>query len=143
MGEGTLSEGLSAFGAWRLRLSVGGVELMPKRARLEKAVGSASPETFTTRFAADGFGEKDRGRKRCEGARRKEQRSGGALGSEAAIDRPWHLVPQDPRIAAWDNTSCILRLVKSGQTSWRCRHVHVRLCHKMSLKHEVLVRNHS
>jgi hypothetical protein len=61
--------GTAAF-RWR------GRTYMPKRARLEKAVGSASPETFTTRFATDGFGEKDRGRKRCEGARRKEQRSG-------------------------------------------------------------------
>jgi hypothetical protein len=49
---------------------------MPKRARLEKAIGSTLPETFTTRFATNSFGEKDRDRKRFEGARRKKARSG-------------------------------------------------------------------
>lgn len=68
MEEGTLSEGLSSepgTAAFRWR----GRTYMPKRARLEKAVGSTSPETFATRFATNGFGEKDRDRKRlreCE-----------------------------------------------------------------------------
>lgn len=33
---------------------------MPKRARFEKAVGSTSPETFTTRFATNVWRERQR-----------------------------------------------------------------------------------
>jgi hypothetical protein len=61
--------GAAAF-RWR------GRTYMPKRAGLEKAVGSTWPETFTTRFATNGFGEKDRDRKSFEGVRRREERGG-------------------------------------------------------------------
>jgi hypothetical protein len=91
MEEGTLSEGLSACGAWHCGLSVGGVERIclnvpesrkqsapprPRRSQL------GSPLTALARKTETGRG--------VEGTRRKEERSGGALGSEAAIDRPWH-----------------------------------------------------